>query len=198
MSFDPILQSPAGIPLKVGIDIIVDGFGTQSDAAHRLMTAAFRMNDLGPLVRTIGRRIVYSQKRNIMEQRTPGGTPWAPLKHERGPGHNPGSRAVFDSGRIYDAITYREVGKDAVAVGTFDVPYAGFQRKGTRPHTIVPKTKKRLRFWSGGQYVFAKRVHHPGSPARDWVGVRDDDVPTVQALAAAFAEAAFQGRSVAA
>jgi len=42
------------------------------------------------------------------------------------------------------------------------VNYALFVHYGTRPHSIYPKNKKALRWKSGGKFVFAKRVNHPG------------------------------------
>jgi len=42
-------------------------------------------------------------------------------------------------------------------------PYAPFVELGTRPHIILPKNKKALRFIKDGKEVFAKKVRHPGS-----------------------------------
>ncbi len=41
-------------------------------------------------------------------------------------------------------------------------PYAAFVLLGTRPHKILPKRKKALRWASGGKFFFAKSVNHPG------------------------------------
>lgn len=41
--------------------------------------------------------------------------------------------------------------------------------KGTRPHTIRPKTKKVLRFRVHGRVVFARVVRHPGTKANDFL-----------------------------
>lgn len=59
--------------------------------------------------------------------------------------------------------------------------YAAFVERGTRPHVIVPKTKKVLA-WpaagnarlsgsvrSGGKLRFARRVKHPGTKARPYM-----------------------------
>ncbi len=45
-----------------------------------------------------------------------------------------------------------------------------FQDAGTKPHTIVPRYRRYLRFVprSGNAYVFAKRVHHPGTQPANW------------------------------
>lgn len=40
---------------------------------------------------------------------------------------------------------------------------------GTRPHIIRPKNKQVLRFRVGGQVVFAKVVHHPGTRAQPFL-----------------------------
>jgi hypothetical protein len=49
------------------------------------------------------------------------------------------------------------------------INYANFVLFGTRPHTIKPKNKKTLR-WNGlHDFVFAKRVHHPGFKGDDFL-----------------------------
>ncbi len=42
------------------------------------------------------------------------------------------------------------------------INYALFVHFGSRPHTIEPKKKKSLRWTSVGEFVFAKKVPHPG------------------------------------
>lgn len=51
----------------------------------------------------------------------------------------------------------REVGHDPQMA-----PHALFVNFGTKPHKIVPKTKKALRWAGGGKFFFAKSVNHPG------------------------------------
>jgi len=41
-------------------------------------------------------------------------------------------------------------------------PHAVFVNFGTKPHVIVPKNKKALRWVSGNGFVFATKVNHPG------------------------------------
>lgn len=48
-------------------------------------------------------------------------------------------------------------------------PHAVFVMFGTKPHLIKPKTKKTLRWASGGKFHFAKVVHHPGTKPDDWL-----------------------------
>lgn len=45
----------------------------------------------------------------------------------------------------------------------FDTDYAAFVNDGTRPHIIRPKNARALRFRVGGQIVYARVVHHPGT-----------------------------------
>lgn len=58
----------------------------------------------------------------------------------------------------------REVGHDLGRA-----PYAPFVIFGTRPHTIRPREKKALRWASGGEFVFAKWVNHPGYAGDDYL-----------------------------
>lgn len=46
-----------------------------------------------------------------------------------------------------------------------ELPYAIFHHEGTRPHVIEAKNAKFLRFRSrqSGEFVFRKRVNHPGT-----------------------------------
>lgn len=50
-----------------------------------------------------------------------------------------------------------------------DVEYAPMVNDGTRPHVIRPKNAKVLRFKVGGQTVFARVVHHPGTRAQPFL-----------------------------
>jgi hypothetical protein len=49
------------------------------------------------------------------------------------------------------------------ATVVFDVEYAAMVNDGTRPHIIRPKNASVLRFTVGGQVVYARVVHHPGT-----------------------------------
>lgn len=41
--------------------------------------------------------------------------------------------------------------------------YLGYEHDGTLPHVIFPSRRKFLRFISGGQVRFARKVNHPGT-----------------------------------
>jgi phage gpG-like protein len=75
-----------------------------------------------------------------------------------------------------------EIG-DALMVSVFsagDVKYAGIHEFGgqTQPHDIYPKNAQALAFMMGGQQIFAKVVHHPGSkmPERSFMRSSLDDM----------------------
>ena len=156
---DPILKSPSGRPLSLFVDIDWSG-----DVAAKLISASFRMNDFGPLLRAIARKVVGTTQRRFFEQRSPDGQAWAPLKKPRGRGHNPSSRALFDSGKLFESITYEELGADAVAVGfTHDAFYGKFHQDGTR-HI----------------------------PARPFLGIGPDDLPTMAEMLRGHVTNAFE------
>lgn len=48
-------------------------------------------------------------------------------------------------------------------------PYAPFVEFRTKPHIILPRNAKVLRFVVGGVTVYAKKVKHPGSKAMPFV-----------------------------
>jgi len=50
-------------------------------------------------------------------------------------------------------------------IGT-NVKYAAVHEYGTGPYKIRAKPGKALRFFAGGNVVFAREVNHPGFPAR--------------------------------
>jgi phage gpG-like protein len=62
----------------------------------------------------------------------------------------------------------------SVSISSTGVPYAAIQEFGgkTAAHDIVAVKAKALAFSMGGDQIFAKSVHHPGStiPARSYLG----------------------------
>jgi len=46
-----------------------------------------------------------------------------------------------------------------------DAPYAAAVEFGSRPHVIMPRRARALRFYIGGREVFARYVRHPGTRA---------------------------------
>lgn len=44
-----------------------------------------------------------------------------------------------------------------------------YLHEGTKPHMIVPRSKRVLRWATGSQFAFARRVHHPGTKADPFI-----------------------------
>lgn len=70
----------------------------------------------------------------------------------------------------------RSIGMDVTAAGTTitlsvfaKAKHASFVEQGTRPHVIMPRKARVLRFQSGGKTVFAMRVNHPGTKPRPFL-----------------------------
>lgn len=113
---------------------------------------------------------------------------WAPLKPSTIAARRKGSsKPLMDTGGLRRAFNYRVLSTQEVevgAVGREDRPagslatygeIARWHHGGTRPYTIIPKTKKALR-WRTGRgakaFAFAKVVHHPGLPSRPLLPTR--------------------------
>ena len=74
-------------------------------------------------------------------------------------------RTPVDTGRLRNAIVseVRGQGPEIVGiVGVANVPYAVPVERGSRPHLIVPRRAKALRFRVGGRVVFSRWARHPG------------------------------------
>lgn len=72
-----------------------------------------------------------------------------------------------DTGRLRSSIK-SNVNGDRATIET-NVSYAPYVHDGTRPHIIRPRRRPALRFRVGGQVVFARVVHHPGTRARPFL-----------------------------
>lgn len=74
------------------------------------------------------------------------------------------------SGALLDSLSLRKDGDDyLIDHDASRAPYAAFVHWGTRPHTIKPRTRKALRWASGGKFFFAKAVRHPGYKGDAWM-----------------------------
>ena len=105
------------------------------------------------------------------------GRPWkalAPNTQAARRGSGKQARALRDTGHGAMSVT-SQVGRGYVEIGS-GVEYMAYQHGGTGPYTIVPKTKKALAFMTTGGLVITRRVHHPGLPARAFIGFDRSDV----------------------
>ena len=92
-------------------------------------------------------------------------TEMAAIAHEtmrQGAGRH--SPRINGTGRLYASLYNREIaGGREVGHDPDQAPHAPFVVFGTRPHVILPKNGKCLRwFGPSGKPVFAKKVNHPG------------------------------------
>lgn len=76
-----------------------------------------------------------------------------------------------DTGRLRASGSMRiaERGSSVVGQVEYTANYAAAVHNGTRPHVIVPRRGRYLRFQVGGRTVYARRVQHPGTPARPYL-----------------------------
>lgn len=76
-----------------------------------------------------------------------------------------------DTGRLRASgtMSVRQLGNQVTGRVDYTADYAMAVHDGTSPHTITPRRGERLRFVVGGQVVYARSVHHPGTPARPFL-----------------------------
>jgi len=122
--------------------------------------------ELAPMIALRAMREAFDSQRDPSTGRS-----WAALEastteSRSGPALNVsgGLRESLERGGRYNIW---RVGRRAVQFGTGH-PVGGFHQRGTRPHVIEPKRDGGVLAFNGR---FAKRVNHPGIPARRFVGV---------------------------
>ena len=76
-----------------------------------------------------------------------------------------------DTGRLRASGSMRIAERGSAVVGQveYTADYAAAVHNGTRPRVIVPRRGRYLRFQVGGRTVYARRVRHPGTPARPYL-----------------------------
>lgn len=76
-----------------------------------------------------------------------------------------GAQILRDTGELMQSFSVKKLTRKFIVVGS-NLPRAGWHQDGTRPYTILPKSGKVLRWIGPDGPVFAKKVNHPGLPAR--------------------------------
>lgn len=71
-----------------------------------------------------------------------------------------------DTGRLRSSIKVKTTNEGLLI---WMVDYGKFIEFGTPPHIIKPTTKKALKFKSGKNIVFAKKVRHPGTRPQPFI-----------------------------
>lgn len=64
-------------------------------------------------------------------------------------------------GNLRQSITQGRSGTGYIV--SVNSAYGAYVDQGTRPHVILPRRSKFLAFQKDGQWVFARRVNHPGT-----------------------------------
>lgn len=72
-----------------------------------------------------------------------------------------------DTGRLKNSISFNVKDEDTIEISM--ASYGEAVEFGTLPHIIRPKSKKALKFKSGGETVFAKKVNHPGTQPQPFI-----------------------------
>lgn len=84
----------------------------------------------------------------------------------------PVNKQVGWGGRLRTSIhvMHEMAGPDAVASEAYtNVEYAPYVEYDTKPHVIMPKTKRVLAWRTGRTWHFARRVQHPGTKAQPYM-----------------------------
>jgi len=148
-----------------GIRHVMQDFGVVIESS---IARAFRTETAPEIVADVGRATAAA------------GRAWVPLAEgtlaaRRGGGG--GARALQDTRRMQQSVTSVVRGLSVeVGAGTEQSPW---QHGGTGPHTIRPVNVSLLRFVTAAGVVFAREVHHPGIPARPFVGMNRADIRTM-------------------
>lgn len=136
------------MPLSIGI-----GFGGQAAIERQYRASVVQQARLAAMQAAVlqtetemvdaATRIIYSR----------------PEKGRKRSGFYRGSLGAGGRGHI------RDIRPDMGRVGT-NLFYAGWLEDGTKAHIIRPRNAKVLKFKGrAGKMVYAKQVHHPGTPA---------------------------------
>lgn len=130
------------------------------------------------LMEGIGEILISSTQKRFQDEKAPDGTAW---EKSAGPG-----KTMTKTRRLANSIDSAAT-LDDVMVGS-NLVYARIRQKGG---TIKAKNKKFLRFTgTDGQPVFVKEVTQP---AREYLGINDDDLEEVAAFIGDYLEDAFKG-----
>lgn len=150
-------------------------------AAFQRLTRLGR--DASPMMAEIAEHWVESTQRRFDAGVSPDGVPWAKLRD--GSGRTP----LRASGTLRDQI-FPSHGPDFAEISA-TTRYASWHQEGTAPYVILPKKKQALA-WPGGKHP-ARKVNHPGLPARPFMGLSDQDRADFVEIAAAHLEDAAEG-----
>jgi phage virion morphogenesis protein len=142
------------------IQIKVDDSELQSAFAQLTQ----RMDDLQPVMTSIGEYMVRATDDRFRNQQDPEGNPWAPLSAAT-LAVKRNNKILTERGRLRGSITYKAT-SNSVEIGT-NLIYAPTHQFGA---TIRAKNKKYL-YWKGASHPVKEVV----IPARPFLGVSEQD-----------------------
>lgn len=123
----------------------------------------------------IAQQMLRSTEDNFANEGRP---KWAPMARSTRAQRGAGAKLLQKSGKLAASITPFSTSNTA-GVGT-NRKYAIYQQNKTRPHIIKPKNKKAL-YWLGAGHP-VKQVNHPGTPARPFFNLTDQDKLDIVAI----------------
>lgn len=153
-----------------GVRLKIDVRGLEP-ALKSLGRAVKKTQDPKGLFEAIGLALVASTQHRFETETGPDGSPWPPSIRALAEG----GKTLTDTAAFRNSVSF-EATPRSVAVGS-DHPGAAVHQFGA---TIVPVAARALAFSIGGRDVFAKKVT---IPARPYLGLDDDDVKEIVALA---------------
>lgn len=167
------------------------------------------LGNADPLLKRFGVTIL----KEIAENFRVGGRPaWKPLaaSTQAARRSGKGGQILVNTGRLRDSFDFRTSPKEVVVFS--NDPVSVFAQDGTKPHDIVAKNAKALAIPTGAftkaglggaratgrgsyrlksgkvkapgkNFLFRKKVHHPGTPARPLLPTDDQILPKLEAVA---------------
>lgn len=176
--------------MAVGIQIKID-----SKEAQRKLKHLVNLLDVRELLQAIGNRHIRWMNDNLRQA-------GLDKKHKTMAKSTIAARPKRTSSRHFSShyqsvlsqsMVVKIIGAKAVLAGT-EAEFAELHQEGTQPYTISPKSKKLLRFITENGVVFARKVHHPGIPARPLIPTKQ----TAERLALDTLNAAYKLKTKAA
>jgi len=152
----------------MSIDVVIDG----GQVGQRLAQLEHRLADLRDALGETGEIVQASTFDRFGQGVDPNGAPWVPLAASTlalkvGPG------PLRESLHLQNSIRYQVEGNQ-VRIGT-NVPYARAQQFGLPARIIRPRNGKALAFGPSTSRRVVAEVHHPGMPARPFLGFSSQD-----------------------
>lgn len=139
-----------------------------------------RSQNLGPLFKKFAIIMTRSFADNFRQEGRP--RKWKALAPNTIANRRKGSKRILqDKGLLRQSVlaksgtgNIRKITKDSLTMGTRQKT-AAFHQWGTKPYTIVPRSKKVLSFMTTSGRVFVKKVNHPGLVPRPFIVIQIQD-----------------------